>query len=80
MKPRGWQILSRINQQSTRQNGVMERRRLVANILNVMKIKFVASLKYGDEPSPLHFCRVRKWLPETPNQPYGARNEHVPHT
>ncbi len=38
----------------------MERRRLVANILNLMQIKFVVYVKYGDEPSPLHFCRVLK--------------------
>ncbi len=41
----------------------MERRRLVANLLSFIKMKWVVHLKNGDEPSPLHFCRVLKdWL------------------
>ncbi len=38
----------------------MERRGLVANLLNFIKMKLVVYLKNGDEPSPLHFYRVLK--------------------
>ncbi len=38
----------------------MERLRLVANLLNFIKMKLVVYLKNGDEPSPLHFYRVLK--------------------